>query len=100
MQRLAVFAILLGMTVPVFAKGPKYTDPNQVDADYAYQGEYEGTFQTEEGKTKFGVHVIAESGGKFRLVGYHGGLPGAGWTGEGKSYRDGGTEGRGRALYQ
>ncbi len=50
-------------------------DPNKVDADYAFQGEYSGTL----GGKKTGLQVIALGGGKFRAVLLAGGLPGDGW---------------------
>jgi hypothetical protein len=56
-----------------------YTDPAKVDEDYAYQGEYQGAIQTDDGELKVGAQVIALGDGRFRLVGYHGGLPGDGW---------------------
>lgn len=61
---------------------PKATflDPYQAGIDYDLQGEYEGTEQKPgEEPEKFGIQVIALGGGKFRAVGYSGGLPGAGW---------------------
>lgn len=55
-------------------------DPDKVtDPDYAYQGEYVGDVQTEEGKLRVGAQVIALGEGKFRIVGHKGGLPGDGW---------------------
>jgi len=66
--------------VPLSAAGPKYTDPNQVDADFACQGEYTGKVGDEQ--TKIGVQVIAEGKGRFQAVGYLGGLPGDGWNKE------------------
>ena len=50
-------------------------DPNKVDADYAFQGEYSGSF----GGKKSGLQVITLGGGKFRAVMLAGGLPGDGW---------------------
>lgn len=69
-------SLFCGLT---FAAGPKYTDPGSVDADFAYQGEYSGTL--DDGQ-KLGIQVIALGEGKFQGVGFIGGLPGDGWTGE------------------
>lgn len=64
------------------AKGPAFTDPNQAGPDYSIQGEYVGDLETPDGKVRVGVQVIAAGNGRFRSVGYHGGLPGDGWNGE------------------
>ncbi len=80
---LACFGLTLGLThggqIAVADDATKeiYTDPEEVPRDYKIQGEYEGT-AGEEGVT-YGAQVIALGNGKFRLVGYEGGLPGAGW---------------------
>lgn len=71
-----------------WGKGPAITDPAKADADYALQGEYEGTVKTEEGEVKFGAQIIALGQGKFHAVGYPGGLPGAGWNGSPKVEMD------------
>jgi len=56
------------------------TDPADVDADYAYQGEYAGSvFEPRRGWIWTGLQVIARGDGKFEAVQYRGGLPGAGW---------------------
>jgi hypothetical protein len=66
----------------VLLAGPTYTNPKEVDADYAIQGEYAGELDTPDGKEKFGIQIIAMGKAKFQVVGYHGGLPGDGWNGE------------------
>jgi hypothetical protein len=57
---------------------------NEVDADFAYQGEYYGTVfngQQVGGWRTVGLQVIARGEGEFEAVLYSGGLPGAGWRG-------------------
>ena len=61
------------------AKGPTYDDPAKTDADFAFQGEYVGELERDDGDLRVGVQVVALGGGKFDAVGYHGGLPGDGW---------------------
>jgi len=57
-----------------------YTDRAATDADFPFQGEYEGVVKHDSGEAKFGVQVVALGDGKFDAVAYPGGLPGAGWT--------------------
>jgi hypothetical protein len=78
---------MIGFTSAAFAapnKGATYIDPAKTDADFAFQGEYVGELigEKEEDHEKFGMQVIALGSGKFRLVAYEGGLPGAGWNGD------------------
>ncbi len=61
-----------------------YVDPENAGPDYAIQGEYLGTIDAPEAAGRWGAQVIALGGGKFRLVGYDGGLPGDGWQRGGK----------------
>ena len=83
-------------SLAVAAKPTAYTDPQKTDADFQVQGEYVGELlgDDDEDHEKFGMQVIALGGGKFRLVAYEGGLPGAGWSGEAddKSITDGMTK--------
>jgi hypothetical protein len=69
----------LQMTAAAAApSGEQSADPGQVDADYALQGEYAGALETEP----WGAQIVALGGGKFEVVGFAGGLPGAGWDGD------------------
>ena len=86
--------ILLAGLIPVCAaKNEDAADPAKVDADYAFQGEYAGVLA---GQYDVGSQVIALGDGKFKLVLFPGGLPGAGYDGaaEKREYdgaRDGDT---------
>ncbi len=65
-------------------------DPKQAGVDFELQGEYTGRIRTENGTDEnVGVQVIALGDGKFRAVGYPGGLPGVGWNRERKVEKEG-----------
>ena len=60
-----------------------YTDPQQTDADFKFQGEYVGEFAPAGGaKVKLGAQVRALGDGNFRTMFFLGGLPGDGWDGK------------------
>ena len=80
--------ILLVVTTALFAAGAlakeeteRHNDPKKTDADFAFQGEYEGLGV--DGRT-YGFQIIAQGDGKFEGVLYRGGLPGHGWDKERK----------------
>jgi hypothetical protein len=60
-----------------------YTDPQQVDADFKFQGEYVGQIAEPNGaKARLGAQVRALGDGAFRATFFAGGLPGDGWDGK------------------
>lgn len=63
-----------------------YTDPDHVDDDYRFQGEYRGwqrSRPSSRSSEPVGLQVIARGDGKFDATVYYGGLPGEGWFGKG-----------------
>jgi hypothetical protein len=66
---------------------------SEVDADFAYQGEYVGAVRAVDGTSvPFGLQVAALGAGHFSALGYQGGLPGNGWDGETMIAWDGGRQ--------
>ena len=60
-----------------------YTDPEHVDADFKFQGEYVGAIAQPDGsKAPLGAQVRALGDGRFRTMFFAGGLPGDGWDGK------------------
>ena len=74
---------------------PAYTDAAKTDDDFAFQGEYVGEVPVDGSPLKVGVHVVALGDGKFDVVAYPGGLPGAGWAPPTKIKGTGTREGSG-----
>ena len=93
---LAPLLIAISVVLPAMAEDADrtYTDPTNVDTDYAVQGEYSGTIDGQ----KIGVQVIALGDGMFDLVSYPGGLPGDGWNGMDKTSATGSTKGGGSVF--
>lgn len=60
-------------------KAPTFTDPQAAGIDFTLQGEYLGEIPGDNEKKSVGVQIIALGDGKFKAMGFIGGLPGAGW---------------------
>jgi hypothetical protein len=67
-------------------RGTVITRPEKAGVDYKLQGEYLGEHDSDEGKRKIGIQVIALGDGDFQAVAYVGGLPGEGWTRKDEKY--------------
>jgi hypothetical protein len=63
------------------AEGPAVLSASEADADFAFQGEYSGSITVDGNSTTYGAHIVAMGKGRFRGVGYPGGLPGDGFLG-------------------
>lgn len=78
-----LLACIVGVAAPLTAADPKnaaVTDLSQVDADFAFQGEYLGAAMNDCGYWQaVGLQVVAMGKGEFIAVEYAGGLPGYGW---------------------
>ena len=74
-----LFCAALILSFAVSAMAQEYTSRREVlqdetlRQDFILQGEYLAK------DAKMGLHLIADGGGKFRVVNYPGGLPGDGW---------------------
>ncbi len=91
---------LLAFCLPLIAAdgkdGPVYTDIQEVDSDYQFQGEYRGwqrSRPTGRSSEPVAIQVIALGEGKFAGTKYYGGLPGEGWFGGTRYELQGGMTG-------
>lgn len=95
MTRPVLSTLLVVMFSSFALAGPTWTNPEKAakeDPDFSIQGEYSGKYLDGDDKEKIGIQVIALGKGKFRAVGYEGGLPGDGWDGEEKQFAEGELE--------
>lgn len=79
-MRIVLLSLIVSVCcLPSFAQDKKQAilDPEKAGADFDIQGEYSGMV----GELKVGIQVIADGDGKFRSMGYLGGLPGDGFDG-------------------
>ncbi len=77
-----LIALLLISGPSTLAAAVAFAKQETTVEDSAFQGEYVGELTGADDVGKLGVQVIALGKGKFKAVGYHGGLPGEGWDGE------------------
>ncbi len=82
---LSLLSLSLASSLRAEDKHPVYTDPAKAGPDYSVQGEYVG----DDG----GAQVIALGDGKFHIVGWAPGLPGASPQAERKTEMDAAREG-------
>jgi hypothetical protein len=75
--------LLFGGLLAAADTNPAFTNPAEAGPDFVFQGEYAG----DAGQHKWGVQVVALGDGKFDVVGFQGGLPGAGWKRGGETSR-------------
>lgn len=79
-MRIVLLSLIISLyCLPLIAQDKKQAilDPADAGADFDIQGEYAGMV----GDLKIGIQVIADGDGKFRSMGYIGGLPGDGFDG-------------------
>ena len=70
-----VFSVAVSAMAQEYTSRMEVLQNEELRQDFLVQGEY---LADVEG-LKVGLHLIADGGGKFRIVGYFGGLPGDAW---------------------
>jgi len=79
---LGLVEILAALTWADDPEVPTYTSRAEADEDYVFQGEYRGWQRANaslRSSESIAMQVVALGDGKFDVVKYYGGLPGAGW---------------------
>ena len=70
-----ILAVAVSATAQEYTSRMAVLQNEELWPDFIVQGEYLAKFDGYD----VGLHIIADGGGNFRVVGYPGGLPGAGW---------------------
>ena len=100
----SLLTLLLLLACPLVVRAadpkPEPKDAEPTGPDYAVQGEYVGEVFTQAGNAPIGVQVVALGKGKFKAVGYLGGLPGDGWDRSPRRASEGGTQGWRRRVQE
>ncbi|MEQ9409439.1 MAG: DUF1080 domain-containing protein [Fuerstiella sp.] len=78
---LTIVTVALTASLPAQDNKKAFLDPIEAGRDFDIQGEYAGTVGEGDNAVRVGIQVIADGDGKFRSVGFVGGLPGDGWDG-------------------
>ena len=76
-------SFITSFSVMAAGKGDVFLDPAKAGPDFKVQGEYFG--ENSEGE-RIGLNIVALGDGKFKAVGFEGGLPGDGWTKENEKH--------------
>jgi len=79
-----IILLLIFITKPLFAEDP-FGAKKALGSKFP--GEYIGAYFQDNEKIKYGLQIFALGDGKFRAVGYNGGLPGNGFKKGGKIER-------------
>jgi hypothetical protein len=81
-------------------KSAAFTAPEKAGLDFKLQGEYVGELDTDNGKGKLGIQVVALGDGRFSSIAYLGGLPGDGWSRGNDKYSGEGAEKNGEVHFR
>lgn len=93
--RMLFALLLLAGSITAQDKSIVALTPGEAGPDFPFQGEYVGEVDQNGTKVRYGAQIIALGKGKFRGVGYPGGLPGDGFLGGEKVESDGELNGDG-----
>lgn len=92
-----LLGLVFALAAPQFAQGEPVTSPDEAGPEFRFVGEYIGDLQVREPyswrRVPIALQVVPLGDGKFDVVEYYGGLPGAGWNGRDRVVLPGEVEG-------